>query len=107
VGANIGLTMADMAVRFPRARLVGIELDADNVFLAKANLAPWRDRCEVVHAAAWTSDTEVFYAPLPGHTAGHRIGGAGPASPVAPSACRHCRSTRCWTGTRKAAGRTT
>jgi FkbM family methyltransferase len=34
------------------------------------------------NAAAWTSDTEVFYAPLPGHTAGHRIGGAGPASPA-------------------------
>jgi FkbM family methyltransferase len=81
LGANIGLTMADLAVRFPRARLVGVELDADNVFLARANLASWRDRCEVVHAAAWTSDAEVLYAPLPGHTAGHRISGAGPASP--------------------------
>jgi FkbM family methyltransferase len=82
LGANIGLTMADLAVRFPQARLVGVELDADNVFLARANVAPWRDRCEVVHAAVWTSDTEVFYAPLPGHTAGHRIGGTGSASPA-------------------------
>jgi FkbM family methyltransferase len=81
LGANIGLTMADLAVRFPEARIVGIELDAENVLLARANLAPWRDRCEVVHAAAWTADTEAFYAPLPGHTAGHRIGGTGSASP--------------------------
>jgi FkbM family methyltransferase len=82
LGANIGLTMADLAVRFPQARLVGIELDADNVLLAQANIAPWRDRCEVVHGAVWTVDTEAFYAPLPGHTAGHRIGGTGPASPA-------------------------
>jgi FkbM family methyltransferase len=82
LGANIGLTMADLAVRFPGARLVGVELDADNVFLARANVAPWRDRCDVVHAAVWTSDSEVFYAPLPGHTAGHRIGGTGPAPPA-------------------------
>jgi FkbM family methyltransferase len=81
LGANIGLTMADLAVRFPEARIVGIELDADNVLLARANLASWRDRCEVVHAAAWTADTKAFYAPLPGHTAGHRIGGTGPAAP--------------------------
>jgi FkbM family methyltransferase len=82
LGANIGLTMADAAVRFPQARVLGVELDAENVLLARTNLAPWRERCEVVHGAVWTSDTEVFYAPLPGHTAGHRIGGTGPASPA-------------------------
>jgi FkbM family methyltransferase len=82
LGANIGLTMADVAVRFPQARVVGIELDGDNVLLARANLAPWRGRCEVVHGAVWTSDTEVFYAPLPGHTAGHQIGGTGSDSPA-------------------------
>ena len=82
LGTNIGLTMADLAVRFPQARLVGIELDADNVLLARANVAPWHDRCEVVHGAVWTIDTEAFYAPLSGHTAGHRIGGTGPDPPA-------------------------
>jgi FkbM family methyltransferase len=82
LGANIGLTMADLAVRFPQARVVGIELDGENALLARANLAPWRDRCEVVHGAVWTSDTDVFYAPLPGHTAGHRIGGTGSDLPA-------------------------
>jgi FkbM family methyltransferase len=82
LGANIGLTMADLAVRFPQARLVGIELDADNVFLARANIAPWGDRCELVHGAVWTADTEAFYEPLRGHTAGHRVGGVGPAAPA-------------------------
>jgi FkbM family methyltransferase len=82
LGANIGLTMADLAVRFPQARLVGVELDADNVRLARANIAPWGDRCEVVHGAVWTADTEAFYEPQDGHTAGHRVGGVGPSSPA-------------------------
>jgi FkbM family methyltransferase len=81
LGANIGLTMADLAVRFPEARIVGVELDADNVLLARANIVPWRDRCEVVHGAAWIADTQAFYAPLHGHTAGHRMGGTGSAAP--------------------------
>jgi FkbM family methyltransferase len=81
LGANIGLTMADLAVRFPETRIVGVELDEDNVLLARANLAPWRERCELVHGAAWIADTPAFYAPLSGHTAGHRMGGTGPAAP--------------------------
>jgi hypothetical protein len=66
LGANIGLTMADLAVRFPETRIVGVELDEDNVLLARANLAPWRERCELVHGAAWIADTPAFYAPLSG-----------------------------------------
>ena len=52
-GANIGLPMADLADRYPGARLLGIEPDADNVRLARANLAGIADRASVVEAAVW------------------------------------------------------
>lgn len=68
LGANVGLTMADMAVRYPSARLYGVELDEANVELARRNLAAWRDRCTVVHGAVWERDGEISYAALPtGH----------------------------------------
>ena len=53
LGCNIGLTMADLAVRFPDAELTGVELDEGNVELARHNLAPWEARCRVIHAAVW------------------------------------------------------
>jgi FkbM family methyltransferase len=61
LGANIGLTMAHFACLFPRARVLGIELDERNVALASRNVAPWEDRCEVIHAAVWPTDGEVRY----------------------------------------------
>ncbi len=41
LGANIGLTMADLAVRHPRARIVGLEMDAENAALARENTSAW------------------------------------------------------------------
>ena len=73
LGANIGLTMADMAVRFPGARIVGVELDHDNAQLARRNLAPWGERCEVLEAAVWREDGELSYHRLTGGTAGHHV----------------------------------
>jgi FkbM family methyltransferase len=61
LGANIGLTMAHFACLFPQARVLGIELDDQNVSMARQNLAPWADRCEVIHAAIWPRDGEVRY----------------------------------------------
>jgi FkbM family methyltransferase len=61
LGANIGLTMGHFAHLFPRARVLGVELDEDNVVLARRNVAAWADRCEVIHAAVWASDGEVRY----------------------------------------------
>jgi FkbM family methyltransferase len=73
LGANIGLTMADMAVRFPHARIVGVELDHENAELARRNVAPWSERCEVVEAAVWSEDGELSYHRLAGGTAGHHV----------------------------------
>lgn len=73
LGANIGLTMADMAVRFPGARIVGVELDRENAELARRNVSPWSERCEVVEAAVWPHDGELRYHRLAGGTAGHHV----------------------------------
>lgn len=73
LGANIGLTMAYMAHVFPNARVIGVEPDAGNADLARRNVAPWRDRCTVVEAAAWFQDGSVGLSSLPGCEAGIRI----------------------------------
>jgi FkbM family methyltransferase len=73
LGCNIGLTMADLAVRFPDAEIVGVELDEANVRLARANLAPWGERCRVIHAAVWPEDGEVWYHSWAGATSGYRV----------------------------------
>ena len=87
LGANIGLTMADMAVRFPRARIVGVEIDRENVELARRNLAPWSDRCEVIEAGVWPEDGEIRYHRLAGGTSGHHVADVpeGPGVVTAPA----------------------
>ena len=78
LGANIGLTMADLAVRHPRARVIGLEMDAENAALARANTAAWSDRCDVIEAAAWPTDGQLRYVHLAGATSGHFVTGATP-----------------------------
>jgi FkbM family methyltransferase len=73
LGANVGLTMAHMAVLFPRAHLIGVELDADNAALCLQNIAAWPDRCELVHAGVWVSDGTVSYTRDPGRAQSFRI----------------------------------
>ena len=82
LGANIGLTVADFACRFPRARVLGVELDQENVALARRNTAPWADRCQVLHAAIWVADGEVRYQGWPGATSNYRLTGTGEGTPV-------------------------
>jgi FkbM family methyltransferase len=82
LGANIGLTIADFACRFPRARIVGVELDGDNVALARRNVASWADRCEVIHAAVWTSDGEVRYRGWVGGTSNYQVTADAAGRPV-------------------------
>jgi FkbM family methyltransferase len=62
LGANIGLSMAHIAVLHPGARIVGVELDRDNARMAALNVASWDDRCEVLHGAAWHEDGTVQYS---------------------------------------------
>ncbi len=66
LGANIGLKVAHFAAMFPAARILGVELDEGNASLARANVAPWHDRCEILAAAVWPEDGEVAYEAQPG-----------------------------------------
>lgn len=61
LGANIGLTMADLAQRLPRARIVGVEMASGNAAACRRNVATWGDRCVVVEAAVWPRDGEVRF----------------------------------------------
>jgi FkbM family methyltransferase len=82
LGANIGLTMAYFACRFPQARVLGVELDADNVGLARRNVAAWANRCEVIHAAVWRDDGEIHYRGLPGGTSSYQVTAEAEGTPV-------------------------
>ena len=90
LGANIGLTMADMAVEFPDAKkIVGVELDADNAALARRNFESWDDRAGIIHAAVWPEDGETWYHRWPGGTSGYYAHeptpGEEPQGPVVPT----------------------
>ena len=82
LGANIGLTVAHFAQLFPRARVIGVELDEANVALARRNVAPWADRCRVIHAAVWASDGEVHYRGWSGGTSNYQVTGGEEGTPV-------------------------
>jgi FkbM family methyltransferase len=77
LGSNIGLTLADLAARHPRSKIVGVELDDGNAALAESNVEAWRDRCTVVRAAVWTDDGEITYELTPGREYAARIGQGG------------------------------
>jgi FkbM family methyltransferase len=78
VGANVGLTMAHFAHLFPRARVVGVEMDSANAALCRANVAPWSRRCSVVEAAVFARNGRAPYRKLPGNEWGYRLGDVGP-----------------------------
>lgn len=61
LGTNIGATIAHNAILHPEARILGVELDPDTVALARRNIAPWADRCEILQGAVWTDDGTVHY----------------------------------------------
>lgn len=62
LGSNIGLTIADLAVRHRAARIVGVEMDPQNAAIARANVAPWSERCELLTGAVWPHGGSVRYA---------------------------------------------
>jgi FkbM family methyltransferase len=52
-GANIGLATVWFAQRFPRARVLAVEPDAENFRLLKMNTAAFGDRVTPVHGGIW------------------------------------------------------
>jgi FkbM family methyltransferase len=66
LGAYTGLTMVDLLERFPRARVVGVEMDPGSASLATTNSGPWGNRAEVIQAAVWPHEGSVQYRRWPG-----------------------------------------
>lgn len=50
---NIEVGLADLAVRYDRAALVGVESDPGNLRRGRRNLAGLGERCRPVEAAVW------------------------------------------------------
>jgi FkbM family methyltransferase len=69
--------MAHMASGFPGARIVGVELDPHNAALARHNIEPWSDRCEVINAAVWPEDGEVRFNSHPRNEDGASVASEG------------------------------
>ena len=61
LGSNIGSTLMHYGAIFPRARLIGVEMDPGNVALARHNTAPLGERCNVFEAAIALTDGEACY----------------------------------------------
>ncbi|WP_298922005.1 FkbM family methyltransferase [uncultured Roseobacter sp.] len=62
LGANVGFSCFDFGTLYPHARVFGVELDQDNVAMARRNTAALGARCEIVHAAIWSENGEVTYS---------------------------------------------
>jgi FkbM family methyltransferase len=87
LGSNIGLTIAHMAVVFPEARILGVELDEQNYSVCERNIEPFKPRCRVIRGAVWPSAGEVTYGGtecwgfrVTGHSNGDRTAQAYPMS---------------------------
>lgn len=59
LGANVGYVAADFATRFPTARIVAVEMDAQNYELLVRNTSELG--VDTVHAAVWTHEHGVSY----------------------------------------------
>ena len=61
LGANVGYTAAHFASLYPSARVIAVEMDAQNADLAARNTSAWADRVSVLHAAVWSGDGYATY----------------------------------------------
>jgi FkbM family methyltransferase len=59
LGTNIGAALAALGTRYPRARLVGLEADAENARIAERNLSRFGDRASVVQRAVWSEEADL------------------------------------------------
>jgi FkbM family methyltransferase len=80
LGSNIGTTIAHFAYLYDDVRVCGVELDTENAALCARNIAPWGDRCEVLHAAVAGKDGTSGYDREVGDELAFKIGSG--SSPV-------------------------
>jgi FkbM family methyltransferase len=53
-GANVGYSSAYFLTHFPNCRIISIEPDPANFALLETNLAPYKERVEIVHSGLWS-----------------------------------------------------
>ena len=75
LGANVGYTVAHFAALYPTARIIGLELDANNFMMAQQNTDWCKDRVTLINAAIWSSDGYVNFEGI-GEDAFHVVGAA-------------------------------
>lgn len=70
VGANIGLATRFLGGHYPGAEVFSVEPDPDNFALLKRNVEPLMaaKRCQILRAAAWSSNGTVNLSDVPEHT---------------------------------------
>jgi len=59
LGTGSELALADLARRYPGARLLGVEPDRENAEMARLNTEPFGDPCSVLEAAVWDVDADL------------------------------------------------
>jgi FkbM family methyltransferase len=69
LGCNIGAALTALGVRFPRARLLGVEPAGESLALARRNTAPFGPRCTLVQVAIWDSVESLIIDRSGGHGA--------------------------------------
>lgn len=76
LGANLGLTSAHYAERWPDARVISVEPQPYLAGVAAELLASYGARCTVVQAAIWTEDGTISFSVEPGvEFGGHVVPG--------------------------------
>lgn len=58
-GANVGYSSAYLLSRFPKARLIAVEPDAQNFSILQHNLRPFGDRATAYQTAIWSHPTQL------------------------------------------------
>lgn len=71
LGSNVGYTVAHFASKYPKARVLGVEMDRGNYELALQNTSQFGPRCTVVHAAIWDRPGTVSYTTSAGEEGFH------------------------------------
>ncbi len=61
LGSNIGLTLLDYYYEYPQAKLIGVEMDAENFKLLQFNTATIKN-CEIINAGIWKENGEISYS---------------------------------------------
>lgn len=61
LGSNVGYTLLDFRLEYPKCRLVGVEMDQENFKILEENVKAL-DRCNAVNAAIWKTDGTIQYA---------------------------------------------